>query len=100
MKENCRLDKYPCLQQFADHVYPTQALQTSALDHFALPGDPSFPLNALYQPPADRSEAETMRGYISQMRQELVIRLLNRVYADGTGKPSKVRNLAVPLCAV
>jgi len=60
------------------------------LDHFALPGDPAFPLNALYQPPRDRMEAETLRGYISQMRQELVIRLLNRVYADGSGKPSKV----------
>lgn len=40
-----------------------------------------------------------MRGYISQMRQELVARLLSRVYADGTGKPSKVRNLAAPLRA-
>ncbi|KAL7274118.1 subunit of the Arp2/3 complex [Rhizina undulata] len=66
-----------------------KALQSSALDHFALPGDPAFPLNALYQAPRDRSDAETMRGYISQLRQELVIRLLNRVYADGTGKPSK-----------
>lgn len=67
-----------------------QALQTSALDHFALPGDPAFPLNALYQPPKDRADAEALRGYISQMRQELVIRLLSRIYADGTGKPSKV----------
>ncbi|KAH0612615.1 uncharacterized protein H6S33_008995 [Morchella sextelata] len=66
-----------------------KALQTSALDHFALPGDPAFPLNALYQPPKDRVDAETLRGYISQMRQELVIRLLSRIYADGTGKPSK-----------
>ncbi|KAG0642405.1 actin-related protein 2/3 complex subunit 3 [Tuber brumale] len=66
-----------------------KALQTAALDHFALPGDPAFPLNALYQPPRDRIEAEALRGYISQMRQELVIRLLNRVYADGSGKPSK-----------
>jgi len=67
-----------------------KALQTAALDHFALPGDPAFPLNALYQPPRDRMEAEALRGYISQMRQELVTRLLNRVYADGDEKPSKV----------
>jgi len=66
-----------------------KALQNAALDHFALPGDPAFPLNALYQPPRDRNEAETLRGYISQMRQELAIRLVARLYADGTGKPSK-----------
>lgn len=73
----------------ADQVLHTQALQTAALDHFALPGDPAFPLNALYQPPRDRQEAETLRGYISQMRQELAMRLVARLYADGTGKPSK-----------
>ncbi|KAF8251162.1 ARP2/3 complex, 21 kDa p21-Arc subunit [Wilcoxina mikolae CBS 423.85] len=66
-----------------------KALQTAALDHFALPGDPAFPLNALYQPPRDRQEADTLRGYISQMRQELAMRLIARLYADGTGKPSK-----------
>lgn len=66
-----------------------QALQSAALDHFALPGDPAFPLNALYHPPADRNEAETLRGYMSQIRQELAIRLISRIYADGTGKPSK-----------
>jgi hypothetical protein len=50
---------------------------------------PRSPLNALYQPPRDRNEAETLRQYISQMRQELAMRLVARLYADGTGKPSK-----------
>ncbi|KAI5793257.1 actin-related protein 2/3 complex subunit 3 [Geopyxis carbonaria] len=66
-----------------------KALQSAALDQFALPGDASFPLNALYQAPKDRNEADMLRQYISQMRQELASRLLNRLYADGTGKPSK-----------
>lgn len=66
-----------------------QALQSAALEHFALPGDSSFPLNALYQGPKDRNEADILRQYISQMRQELALRLVNRLYADGTGKPSK-----------
>lgn len=65
-------------------------LTTAALEHFAIPGDPSFPLNALYQGPKDRGEAEVLRGYIGQIRQELAQRLLARIYADGTGKPSKV----------
>ena len=66
-----------------------QALQNAALDQFALPGDASFPLNALYQGPADRHEADQLRQYMSQMRQELAIRLVKRLYADGTDKPSK-----------
>lgn len=67
-----------------------KAVTTAALEQYALPGDPSFPLNALYQGPKDRGEAEILRGYIGQMRQELGSRLLARIYADGTGKPSKV----------
>lgn len=66
-----------------------KALQNAALDRFALPGDSAFPLNALYQPPKDRNDAEALRGYISQMRQELAMRLIPRLYADGSGKPSK-----------
>jgi len=68
-----------------------KAITTAALEQYALPGDPSFPLNALYQGPRDRGEAEILRGYIGQMRQELGSRLLARIYADGAGKPSKVR---------
>lgn len=67
-----------------------KAITTAALEQYSLPGDPSFPLNALYQGPKDRGEAEILRGYIGQMRQELGSRLLGRIYADGTGKPSKV----------
>ncbi|KAI5795474.1 actin-related protein 2/3 complex subunit 3 [Peziza echinospora] len=66
-----------------------KAITTAALEQFALPGDPSFPLNALYQGPKDRGEADILRGYMAQIRQELGQRLLARIYADGTGKPSK-----------
>ena len=62
----------------------------TALDtNFAIPGDASFPLNQAFQPARDRNEAETLRQYIMQLRQELAQRLLNRVYADGN-TPSKV----------
>lgn len=68
-----------------------KAVMNTALDtNFAIPGDAGFPLNQAYEPPRDRNEAEVLRQYISQMRQELAIRLLNRVYLDGTGIPSKV----------
>jgi len=61
-----------------------------ALDtNFAIPGDATFPLNQLFEAPRDRNEAETLRQYVMQMRQELAARLLARVYADGEA-PSKV----------
>jgi len=69
----------------------------TALDtNFAIPGDASFPLNQVFEPPRDRNEAETLRQYIMQMRQELAQRLLGRLYADGDA-PSKV-SLLLPNC--
>ncbi|KAL1740629.1 actin-related protein ARPC3 [Schizophyllum fasciatum] len=64
-------------------------LNTLAVDQFAIPGDAGFPLNAHYAPPAGRSDAEYLRQYLTQVRQELAARLIERLYADGTGKPSK-----------
>jgi actin related protein 2/3 complex subunit 3 len=32
---------------------------------------------------------EYLRTYLTQVRQELAVRLVERLYADGTGKPSK-----------
>lgn len=47
----------------------------------------------MFEPPANRQEAEQLRQYLSQVRQELAIRLLARIYEDaagvGDGKPSK-----------
>ncbi|GAB7362064.1 hypothetical protein MBLNU230_g2098t1 [Neophaeotheca triangularis] len=67
-----------------------RAVTNVALDsNFAIPGDAAFPLNQAFEPPRDRQEAEVLRQYIMQMRQELASRLLNRVYWDGSGTPSK-----------
>jgi actin related protein 2/3 complex subunit 3 len=68
-----------------------KAVMNVALEtNFAIPGDAGFPLNQMFEPPRDRNEAEVLRQYVMQMRQELAQRLLARVYADGTGVPSKV----------
>ncbi|KAF2860907.1 ARP2/3 complex, 21 kDa p21-Arc subunit [Piedraia hortae CBS 480.64] len=67
-----------------------KAVMNTALDtNFAIPGDAGFPLNQAFEAPASRDQAELLRQYIVQMRQELAARLLNRVYLDGTGQPSK-----------
>jgi len=67
-----------------------QAVMNTALDtSFSIPGDATFPLNQAFEPPRDRNEAELLRQYLSQMRQELSVRLLNRVYG-AEAVPSKV----------
>ncbi|KAI5365238.1 hypothetical protein Slin15195_G047740 [Septoria linicola] len=67
-----------------------KSVMNSALEtQFAIPGDAGFPLNQMFEPPRDRNEAEVLRQYIMQMRQELAVRLLNRVYPDPNGPPSK-----------
>ncbi|PYH90120.1 ARP2/3 complex, 21 kDa p21-Arc subunit, partial [Aspergillus ellipticus CBS 707.79] len=65
-----------------------KALINVALDHFAIPGDVSFPLNQAFEAPRDRQDAETLRAYLSQVRQEIASRLLVRLYPGGVG-PSK-----------
>ncbi|KAI9742397.1 MAG: subunit of the Arp2/3 complex [Claussenomyces sp. TS43310] len=65
--------------------------QNIALDsNFAIPGDPGFPLNQMFEAPRDRQDAELLRQYLSQVRQEIASRLLARLYEEGgDGKPSK-----------
>ncbi|KAL5527510.1 hypothetical protein ACEPAG_6311 [Sanghuangporus baumii] len=70
-------------------IEANKSLNTLAVDNFAIPGDAGFPLNAHYAHPASRADAEYLRGYLTQVRQELAARLVERLYADGTGKPSK-----------
>ncbi|EZF34293.1 hypothetical protein H109_08003 [Trichophyton interdigitale MR816] len=65
-----------------------KVLINASLDHFAIPGDAAFPLNQAFEPPKDRQDAEALRQYISQVRQELAIRLHTRLYPGGEG-PSK-----------
>ncbi|ETW84144.1 hypothetical protein HETIRDRAFT_444095 [Heterobasidion irregulare TC 32-1] len=67
----------------------TKTLNTLAVDSFPIPGDAHFPLNSHYAPPGSRPDADYLRQYLTQVRQELAARLVERLYADGTGKPSK-----------
>ncbi|CAK5262818.1 unnamed protein product [Mycena citricolor] len=84
-----------CLAKIgSNRTVPTQIeagkfLNTLSVDNFAIPGDANFALNAHYAPPSSRQEADALRQYLVQVRQELASRLVERLYADGTGKPSK-----------
>jgi len=83
-----------CLSKIGNsRTVPTQIeasklLNTLAVDTFPIPGDANFPLNAHYAPP-HRVDADYLRQYLIQTRQELAARLVEKLYADGTGKPSK-----------
>lgn len=67
-----------------------KALLNIALDtNFPMPGDASFPLNQAFEAPRDRGQSEMLRQYLSQVRQEVAARLLDRLYAESDA-PSKV----------
>lgn len=64
--------KHEALKQLSSH----------AIDGFALPGDANFPLSSLYSAPASRADADALRQYLTQARQETVTRLVEKIYQD------------------
>jgi len=83
-----------CLAKLGNaKTIPTQieafkSLNTLSVDNFPIPGDANFLLNAHYAA-ASGSDSEYLRQYLTQVRQELAARLVEKLYADGTGRPSK-----------
>ncbi|XP_056129016.1 actin-related protein 2/3 complex subunit 3-B-like [Lampris incognitus] len=59
------------------------------ITNFPIPGEPGFPLNAMYAKPSNKQEEETMRAYLQQIRQETGLRLCDRVFDPQADKPSK-----------
>lgn len=66
-----------------------KVLTNLSLEDFAIPGDIGFPLNALYLPPSNKNDAVFLRQYLSQFRQELASRLIQRLYTADSARPSK-----------
>ncbi|KAJ1093116.1 hypothetical protein NDU88_006225 [Pleurodeles waltl] len=64
-------------------------MYTLGITQFPIPGEPGFPLNAMYSKPANKQEDEVMRAYLQQLRQETGLRLCERVFDPQTDKPSK-----------
>ncbi|KAG7096695.1 hypothetical protein E1B28_004109 [Marasmius oreades] len=58
-------------------------LNTLSVDSFAIPGDANFALNAHYAAPSSRADADYLRSYLTQVRQELSERLIVILYGDG-----------------
>jgi len=76
------------LQRCSNRTQANQEMYSLAHSSFDIPGDPGFPLNSTYCRPATPAEAETMKAYLLQIRQECGNRLVDKVF-DNEGKPSK-----------
>lgn len=100
------LQKIGSMRTVPPQIEAAKILNTLAVDNFPLPGDANFPLNAHYATPSSRVDSgnctfklskicrpdiisDALRQYLVQARQELAARLIEKLYADGTGKPSK-----------
>eukprot|EP00842_Homolaphlyctis_polyrhiza_P004906 jgi/Hompol1/5416/HPOL_004413-RA len=75
------------LTKLPNSVEAQKILATHAVQNFALPGDAGFPLNAMYEKPANRADIDALKQYITQLRQEVSVRLTQRIFEDD--KPSK-----------
>ncbi|KAG6903418.1 hypothetical protein C0995_005441 [Termitomyces sp. Mi166 len=83
------LAKLGSVRTVPSQIEAQKMLNTLSVDSFPIPGDANFALNAHYAPPVNRADSEYLRQYLTQVRQELGTRLVEKLYADGTGKPSK-----------
>jgi actin related protein 2/3 complex subunit 3 len=81
-----------CLQKLSPTTKKVDAekiLYQLALENFSLPGDKGFVLGGFVTNPSNRQETDTMRLYLTQLRQEMGLRLVGRVYARDESKPDK-----------
>ncbi len=66
-----------------------KAMYQFAIENFSLPGDANFALGGHVTSPANRGDADMMRQYFTQLRQECGLRLVGRVYARAEANPDK-----------
>ncbi|KAF0290732.1 Actin-related protein 2/3 complex subunit 3 [Amphibalanus amphitrite] len=77
------------LQKCANKNAALQEMYTLAISRFDIPGEAGFPLNSVYGKPKDDTEADQMRQYLTQLRQETGLRIAEKVFSTEDGKPSK-----------
>ena len=77
------------LQRCSSKEQGMQEMYSLAISRFDIPGDPGFPLNSVYSRPSNGEEADLLRQYLLQLRQETGQRLVDRVFDKDSGKPSK-----------
>jgi actin related protein 2/3 complex subunit 3 len=82
-----------CVKHLTKNSYDKQSagkeMYQVAIKQFQIPGDNGFPMGGMVGSPANRGEADEMRQYFTQIRQEVGGRLVERVYNSPDGKASK-----------
>uniref|UniRef100_A0A914MJR4 Actin-related protein 2/3 complex subunit 3 n=1 Tax=Meloidogyne incognita TaxID=6306 RepID=A0A914MJR4_MELIC len=79
-------------QKIVQKLQASKELTTLAIDSrrgFPIPGEQAFPFPSLFKPPANSQDEEIMRNYLQQLRQEMGVRLLERIFPNPDGMPSK-----------
>uniref|UniRef100_A0A6B2E4J6 Actin-related protein 2/3 complex subunit 3 n=1 Tax=Phlebotomus kandelakii TaxID=1109342 RepID=A0A6B2E4J6_9DIPT len=76
------------LQRCSNKNQGHQEMYSLAISKFDIPGEAGFPLNSVYARPSSSQEADSMRQYFLQLRQETGNRVCEKVFGDD-GKPSK-----------
>lgn len=77
------------LQRCSNKAQGMQEMKSLAIAKFDIPGEAGFPLNTVYIKPTTTTEADSMRLYLQQLRQETGNRVCERVFGTEDGKPSK-----------
>ncbi|KAF6030335.1 ARPC3 [Bugula neritina] len=77
------------LQKCSSKNQGLKEMHTLAVSQWPLPGDAGFPLNAMYLAPSDKNVEDTMRKFMQQLRQEIGVRVCEKVFDPATDKPSK-----------
>ena len=75
-----------CLKRLQKCQKKTQGIKdltTLALEtNLPIPGESSFPFQGLFKAPANAQEDETMRAFLQQLRQEMGVRLIEKVFPE------------------
>ncbi|KAK3606476.1 hypothetical protein CHS0354_041427 [Potamilus streckersoni] len=77
------------LQKCANKNAGQKEMYTLGISNFPIPGEPGFPLNAMFAKPANKNEEDNMRAFLQQIRQETGLRMCEKVFDPQTDKPSK-----------
>lgn len=71
---------------FDDVLIAVRELHALAIKQFAAPGDPTWPLGTLFPQAANRAEADLFKAYFKQARDEMVNRLIPRLFDEDGSK--------------
>ena len=73
-------------EKYATEVEGKRALTSLALKQYAIPGEPGFPLSAMYKRAESIEESDLFRNYYRQLREEVNKRILPRLYNEDGSK--------------